>query len=155
MPYVSEWRDPERLMRYRGVNIWCTYKDDDCENNPPSDNYFTFYRGDGSDIIDNSTGDYDAFDVRELPLYKKIVESARPPFLSTTEGDHVTKEVLRLRQILWSTWRGEAPNYAGVEQGLVKELVRQSLDRGDLKVPKRMKEQLKPLKEKQKAPKKK
>ena len=41
MPYIQKWVNPARLLRYKGVDVYCTYKDDDMENNPPSRHYYT------------------------------------------------------------------------------------------------------------------
>ena len=71
MPYVSNWVNPKLFLTHKGVKVYHTYKNDDCQNNPPSENHFTTDRDDGSYEGKN-------FDVRKLPTW---VEPAHPPFL--------------------------------------------------------------------------
>ena len=90
MPYTSTWVNPKLFLTHKGVKVYHTYKNDDCQNNPPSENYFTTDRMDGS---------YEGkcFDVRELAAW---AEPAHPPFLCG-EGDTAANRKA------WDKWNKE------------------------------------------------
>jgi hypothetical protein len=109
MPYTSKWVNPKLFLTHKGVKVYHIYKDDDCENNGPRDNYFTTDREDGSDSENN-------FDVRELSTW---VEPAHPPFLN---GGHDTPS----NQQAWDEYH-ENNVYAKA----VKKAIKAAIDKGD------------------------
>jgi len=85
MPYQQQWVDPEVYLEYHGVTFYCTYRDDDCENNPPRTYDF---------VMDPSKGMDDSFNVEELPGWKAC---PHPPYLT---GENDTP----LNRLKWDKW---------------------------------------------------
>lgn len=109
MPYKKVYVDPEVFLTHRGTKVYNVYKDDDCENNPPREYWFT---------LDGRGGEDTAFDVREL---KTWAPPEYPPFLC---GEDATPAN-------WAAWdKFRADN---VEEKAVKTAILAALDSGELK----------------------
>jgi hypothetical protein len=70
MPYKQVYVKPERVLKYKGVVVYFTYKDDDVED--PSGCWFS---------LDPDDTDYEgraAFDVRDLPQYAEVMARMEP-----------------------------------------------------------------------------
>lgn len=124
MPYEQTWVNPKLYLKHNDLKVWCTYKDDDCENNPPDDHRFTFDREYGAG------GHEDCFDVRELKNFKQVVEERQPQFI---HGDKDTAEVRRAKKLLWAAWQDGNGSIDGAETILTRELVRMAIDSGEIK----------------------
>jgi hypothetical protein len=112
MPCTSKWVKPEKLLTKKGVNVYCVYKNDDCENNPPYDYHFTL------DVLGGDTEN--SFDVRELSTWKA---PAHPPF--TCGKDNTPKN-----RKAWDKYQDD-----GVLDTAVKTAIREAIVSGELKVP--------------------
>ena len=107
MPYISTWVPPKKLLMHKGVSVYCTYKNDDIENNEPRDDWFIT---DPSEGEDGTTG----FDVTQLPTWS---EPPEPPCLSDvnpSSRDSTSK--------LWDQWFID-------RKAVVKQAIRQAINR--------------------------
>ena len=102
MPTKSTFMTPELFVEHKGIKVYCTYKNDDIENNGASDYHFT---------LDPVNGGYEegSFDVRDLPTWK---EPAHPPYLN---GEANTPE----NHTAWEKYFADRVLDKAVKQALV------------------------------------
>lgn len=77
MPYTMQWTPPAVRVEHNDIYVYCTYKNDDIETCGPYTYHFTL----NENYVEF---DPDSFDVRELPLWRTLVEGA-PPMMTTEE----------------------------------------------------------------------
>lgn len=112
MPYESVWREPRRFLTHKGVDIYCTYKDDDWNN---GENTYHF----SNSVIGEWTADGPSdFDVRDLPTF---VAPPHPPFLC---GKNNTPK----NQAAWKLY-----HESKAEEKAIKKAIRKAIDKGLIK----------------------
>lgn len=126
MPYTSEWTPNELVVEHNGVKIFHTYRDNE-ESHGTSGAYFCWSAD--NDEFGDSEGEH-TFDVRKLPLYASIVIAQRPPYIWIHKGKP-EPEYERDTPALRARWK----KFHKHEITLLKEVLRKSLDNGDLKAP--------------------
>jgi hypothetical protein len=89
MPYKQVWVKPKVFMRYKGVTIYHTYKDDESNNGPSMYYYSTSEQCSDEGMM--------SFDVRELPNW---LECPQPAFIDLN-AHHNTRRALSRK---WDQW---------------------------------------------------
>lgn len=110
MPYVEKWVAPEKMLKYRGIQIYHAYKDNDYNNGPLTWHYTT----------DPHASDDDAneFDVRELSTW---IEPSHPPYLS---GEGNTPE----NRAAWDEW-----HKSGIQERHIRTAIKAAILKGEIK----------------------
>lgn len=105
MPYKTVYVKPKVFLRFRGVTIYHTYKDDEIDNGPST---FWFAQDHDEGI---------GFDVRELETWR---EPPHPPFLC---GKHDTEE----NRKAWDQY-----HKSGSETTAIRKAIREAIKKGIL-----------------------
>lgn len=126
MPWIQEWTDNELFVEHNGVRVYHTYAE-----NEESDGYrsSTFCWSPDNDEYGDSMGDH-TFDVTELPLYGELVDSERPPYIHIHNSE-VPPGYERDSPELRARWE----SFHTHDDDLIRDLIRKSLDNGDLVPP--------------------
>lgn len=120
MPYKSEWVDPEIMLEYHGITVFCIYDNDDFDAGPAS-YWFTL------DPDDSQEGRAD-FDVREfdVPAVKRLNKGngARPFLYLSGEPFDSMDEIGKAYAM--ATWDA----YAAREPATIRQALREAIDAG-------------------------
>lgn len=121
MPYIESFTRPEQFMKYKGVEIFHVYKDDDV-NQGEKTWEFTL----------DPTEDGHSFDVRDFDVPSHAGLDAHPPYTTLSNPEYVaaTPEQKEAWKKAWATW------YACGQYEAILAVLCEAIDLGLLGNPK-------------------